>query len=313
MASCPACGKELPGEFPFCPFCGADLAAAPASPREQRKVVTVLFCDVTGSTALGEKLDPEALRTVLARYFERMKAIVERHGGSVEKFIGDAVMAVFGVPLVHEDDALRALRAAVEMRRELELLNDELEERFGLRLEERIGINTGEVIVGDPATQQTVATGDAVNVAARLQQAAQPGDILLGRETFRLVRDRVDAGPLQAFSLKGKSDAVSPWRLEQVHERAAGMLRRLDSPFVGRQAERELLERAYQATVEESCCRAFAVVGPPGIGKTRLAQECVSRLRSAAVLQGRCLPYGEGITFWPITEIVRSAASISSD
>jgi class 3 adenylate cyclase/tetratricopeptide (TPR) repeat protein len=286
---------------------------APVAEPLFRKTVTVLFCDVTGFTSLGERVDPETMRRVMIRYFDEMRTVLERHGGTVEKFIGDAIVAVFGVPLVHEDDALRAVRAADEMRRALELLNDGLEERFGLRLEERIGINTGEVVVGDPATQQTVATGDAVNVAARLQQAAQPGDILLGRETFRLVRDRVDAGPLQAFSLKGKADAVSPWRLEQVHERAAGMLRRLDSPFVGRQAERELLERAYQATVEESGCRAFAVVGPPGIGKTRLAQECVSRLLSAAVLQGRCLPYGEGITFWPITEIVRSAASISSD
>jgi class 3 adenylate cyclase len=159
VASCPTCGKELPGEFPFCPFCGADLAAVPAVAREQRKVVTVLFCDVTGSTELGEKLDPEALRALLARYFDRMKGIVEGHGGSVEKFIGDAVMAVFGVPALHEDDALRAVRAAVEMR-------DAFPE---LGFQGRIGVTTGEVVTG---TEERLATGDALNVAARLQQAA---------------------------------------------------------------------------------------------------------------------------------------------
>jgi class 3 adenylate cyclase/tetratricopeptide (TPR) repeat protein len=278
-----------------------------------RKTVTVLFCDVVGSTSLGERVDPETTRRVMLRYFDETRTVLERHGGTVEKFIGDAVMAVFGVPLVHEDDALRAVRAADELRKRLDRLNGELEEQWGIRLEWRMGINTGEVVVGDPAGTQTIASGDTVNVAARLQQAADPGDILLGRQTYRLVRDRVDAGPLQAFSLKGKSEAVAPWKLEQLHERAAGMLRRLDSPFVGREPERELLERAYRTTVEESVCRLLALVGPPGIGKTRLAQECVSRLLSAQVLQGRCLPYGEGITFWPVTEIVRRAGGSSAD
>ena len=189
VVSCPACGKELPGEFPFCPFCGAALAAAPS--REQRKVVTVLFCDVTGSTELGEKLDPEALRALLARYFERMKAIVERHGGSVEKFIGDAVMAVFGVPVVHEDDALRAVRAAAEMR-------DALPE---LGVPGRIGVTTGEVVTG---TEERLATGDAVNVAARLEQAAQPGEILIGEETLRLTRDAVEVEAVDAALAQGQ-------------------------------------------------------------------------------------------------------------
>ena len=161
MAACPSCGHENSGTAKFCEECGTPLAAAPPS-REQRKVVTVLFCDITGSTALGERLDPEALRALLARYFEAMKAIVERHGGTVEKFIGDAVMAVFGVPLLHEDDALRAVRAAVEMRDALPALG----------IEGRIGVTTGEVVTG---TEERLATGDAVNVAARLEQAAQPG------------------------------------------------------------------------------------------------------------------------------------------
>ena len=180
MPTCSNCGRESDGDFAFCPYCAAPLTAHEPS-REQRKTVTVLFCDVTGSTALGESTDPEALRALLARYFERMKAIVEAHGGTVEKFIGDAVMAVFGVPQVHEDDALRACRAAVEMR-------DALPE---LGLQARIGLNTGEVVTG---TEERLATGDAVNVAARLEQAAQPGEILIGEATLaarpRRGRDR---------------------------------------------------------------------------------------------------------------------------
>ncbi len=278
-----------------------------------RKTVTVLFCDVTGFTSLGERVDPETMRRVMIRYFDEMRTVLERHGGTVEKFIGDAVMAIFGVPLVHEDDALRAVRAADEMRRALARLNDELETRFGVRLEERIGINTGEVIVGDPATQQTVATGDAVNVAARLQQAAQPGEILLGRETHRLVAERVRAGPLEKFSVKGKRDEVSSWRLDEVRAGAERIFRRLDSPIVGRQHERDLLHAAYRATLEEQSCRLVTVLGTAGVGKTRLAQEVAARSFGATVAQGRCLPYGEGITFFPVTEIVRSIAGLAAD
>jgi class 3 adenylate cyclase/tetratricopeptide (TPR) repeat protein len=272
-----------------------------------------LFCDVVGSTSLGESVDPETTRRVMLRYFDETRTVLERHGGTVEKFIGDAVMAVFGHPVVHEDDALRAVSAADELRARLGKLNHELAQQWGVQLEWRMGVNTGEVVVGDPGDTQTIASGDTVNVAARLQQAAEPGDVLLGRETYRLVRDRIEAGPLQAFSLKGKREAVAPWKLEQLRERAAGMLRRLDSPFVGRKLERAQIEQVYRATVEESACRQFALIGAPGIGKTRLAQECISRLLSAQVLQGRCLPYGEGITFWPVKEIVRGAASITAE
>src|SRR5918911_1451850 len=169
MQVCSACGYESTTLFKFCPDCGTP-ATADAPSREQRKTVTVLFCDVTGSTALGESIDPEALRALLARYFERMKAIVESHGGTVEKFIGDAVMAVFGVPAAHEDDALRAVRAAAEMRESLPELG----------IDGRIGVNTGEVVTG---TEERLATGDAVNVAARLEQAAQPGEVLIGEAT----------------------------------------------------------------------------------------------------------------------------------
>src|SRR5213080_1237621 len=193
MLVCSSCGAENREGARFCDSCGAPLSpAAPA--REARKIVTVLFCDVTGSTALGERIDPESLRRVMSRYFETAKAIVERHGGSVEKFIGDAVMAVFGVPSVHEDDALRAVRAADELRGGLEALNEELAESYGTRLELRTGVNTGEVVTG---TEERLATGDAVNVAAWLEQAAEPGEILLGEETHRLVRDAIEREPVE--------------------------------------------------------------------------------------------------------------------
>src|SRR5919197_669399 len=206
MPICAKCGRETEGEFIFCPHCGSELTSGPVR-REQRKTVTVLFCDVTGSTALGESSDPEALRALLARYFERMKGVVESHGGTVEKFIGDAVMAVFGVPRVHEDDALRAVRAAVEMR-------DALPE---LGVEARIGVNTGEVVSG---TEERLATGDAVNVAARLEQSAGAGEVLLGPETARLVRDAVETEALR-LELKGKSEALAAHRLVTIDERAA--------------------------------------------------------------------------------------------
>ena len=218
MPACGNCGYESDRAFTFCPRCGTESGAA--LPREQRKTVTVLFCDLTGSTALGETLDPERLRALLARYFDRMKAIVERHGGSVEKFIGDAVMAVFGVPALHEDDALRAVRAAAEMR-------DALPE---LGLEGRIGVMTGEVVTG---TEERLATGDAVNVAARLEQAAQPGEVLIGQPTLALVRDAADVEPIEPLELKGKSEPVPAYRLLGVHEVPE---RRRGERFVGRDA-----------------------------------------------------------------------------
>src|SRR5438034_5310948 len=203
MTRCGSCGSENRVGARFCDSCGATLAAD--SPREQRKTVTVVFCDVAGSTALGESVDPEALRSLLARYFERMRAIVESHGGTVEKFIGDAVMAVFGVPLLHEDDALRAVQAAVEMRAAVEALSEEFEREAKFGLHTRTGVNTGEVVAGDPAQDEWLAAGDPVNVAARLEQAAQPGEILIGEPTWRLVRDAVEAERIEPLSLRGKA------------------------------------------------------------------------------------------------------------
>ncbi len=289
MTTCAACGRELSADFAFCPSCGA--AIAPPEPEsEQRKVVTVVFCDVTGSTALGERTDPELLRDILARYFERMKGIVERHGGTVEKFVGDAVMAIFGVPLLHEDDALRAVRAAAEMLAAV----DEL----GIRI--RVGVNTGEVVTG---TRERLATGDAVNVAARLEQAAAPGEALLGAETVRLVRDAVSVEPVEPLALKGKSEPVAAFRLVAVGAGEDAFRRRLDLPLVGRERELRLLREAYAIASSERSCHLFTLLGAAGVGKTRLAQE-FTRDADARVVAGRCLAYGEGITYWPLVEIL---------
>src|SRR5438105_3542508 len=244
MIVCPACGFENPEGARFCAGCGKPLEA-PAPVREVRKTVTVVFCDVTGSTALGEKLDPESLRHVMARYFEAMRAAIERHGGTVEKFIGDAVMAVFGVPVVHEDDALRAVRAAAEMREALAGLNEELRGDYGIELAVRTGINTGEVVAGDSAEGQAFATGEAVAVAQRLETSASPGEILIGEATQQLVRDAVLVEPLGPLELKGKAEPVPAWRLLGVVAGAPAFARRLDSPLVGRERELALLEQAF--------------------------------------------------------------------
>src|SRR5438552_3239625 len=201
MKPCPSCGRENPDDAHFCAGCGTPLLEPEPQRSEVRKVVTVLFSDVTGSTALGERLDPESLRRVMTRYFDVMSAALERHGATVEKFIGDAIMAVFGLPLVHEDDALRAVRAAVEMRDELAGLNAELERDYGVSLQNRTGINTGEVVAGDPGSGQRLVTGDAVNVAARLEQAASPGQTLLGEATYRLVREAVEAEAVEPLAV----------------------------------------------------------------------------------------------------------------
>ena len=298
MLVCASCGAENREGARFCDSCGAPLSeTAPA--REVRKVVTVLFCDVSGSTALGERIDPESLRRVMSRYFETAKAIVERHGGTVEKFIGDAVMAVFGVPTVHEDDALRAVRAAGELRGGLGGLNEELERDYGTRLELRMGVNTGEVVTG---TEERLATGDAVNVAARLEQAAQPGEVLLGEETYGLVREAVVADEARAVVAKGKSSPLAAHRL--VFVRVETPERRHEAPMIGRERQRELLEGAFANVVSERSCHLFTILGTAGVGKSRLAQEFLGGV-DATVVGGRCLSYGEGISYWPVTEVLK--------
>jgi class 3 adenylate cyclase len=282
------------------------MALAPTpGPPGVRKVVTIVFCDLVGSTSLGENLDPESLRQVITRYFETTSDALKRHGGTIEKFIGDAVMAVFGIPTAREDDALRAVRAAAEMRNALVALNDELEMRWGVRLRARTGVNTGEVIAGDSSEGQGFASGDAINVAARLEQAASAGEILIGEHTFELVRDAVRVEPVAPMDLKGKSEPVPAFRLVDVEDRPAGRARRLDSPLVGRTAERASLREAFDRAVAGRTCELVTLAGAPGIGKSRLAEDFAHGLRGeATVVVGRCLSYGEGLTFWPLREVV---------
>ncbi len=315
MATCRACGGANPDGFRFCGSCGANLGADTSTGhREARKTVTVLFSDVTGSTALGERIDPESMRRLMGQTFTAIRAVVERHGGTVEKFIGDAVMAVFGVPTVHEDDALRAVRAASELAAALEGLGRELHRDHAVRLELRTGINTGAVVAGDPGAGDTFVTGDAVNVAARFEQAAQPGEIMLGESTYRLVRDAVDAeGPFE-LDLKGKSAPVPAYRLRGISRGAPAHQRHPDAPLVGRVRELRLLAHAFERVVSDRTCQLFTVLGTAGVGKSRLTAAFLEHEAGGArVLRGRCLPYGQNITFWPIAEIVRAAAAITAD
>jgi predicted ATPase/class 3 adenylate cyclase len=273
--------------------------SAPA--REVRKTVTILFCDLVHSTGLAEG-DPEAYRRVQKRFFDRMREIVEAHGGTVEKFIGDEVMAVFGIPVVHEDDALRAVRAAQEMQ-------DALPE---LGLKARIGINTGEVLAADPSQGLGLVAGEPVIVAKRLEQGAGTGEIIIGKATYPLVRHAVSAGPLERIPVKGKREGVGRRRVDEVDRDAPTLARRLDLPLIGRANELDLLRDAFERSVEQRHCRLFTVLGPPGIGKSRLAGELDSLLEErATTVVGRCLPYGEGITFWPLAEVLGSLGDLT--
>ncbi|HEU5287763.1 MAG TPA: adenylate/guanylate cyclase domain-containing protein [Candidatus Limnocylindria bacterium] len=282
---------------------------------EQRKLVSVVFADVVGSTAFGSDNDPEAVRSVMGSYFERMKAIAEMHGGTVEKFIGDAVMIVFGVPRLHDDDAERAVRAALAMRDAMADLNREL----GVTLAARIGVNSGEAVAGSGVERQFLVTGDAVNVAARLQQGAEPGEVVVGALTESLTRSAIEYAPRDAVAAKGKSEPLGAFRAVRprsaVPEQARG-LPQMRAQLVGRQRELRLLLDTFERVRTERRAHLFTLVGNAGIGKSRLVGEVLARVASgggARVLRGRCLPYGAGITYWPLMEIVREDAGIASD
>jgi class 3 adenylate cyclase/tetratricopeptide (TPR) repeat protein len=306
---CANCGEENPDRFRLCGFCGTPFAAAEAPP-DVRKTVTVVFSDLVGSTSLGESMDSESLRELLQRYFEAMQAVLERHGGAVEKFIGDAIMAVFGLPKLREDDALRAVTAAVEMQDVLAVLNAELESGWGVTLANRTGVNTGEVVAGDVTAGQRLVTGDTVNVAARLEQAARAGEVLLGELTYRLVRDAVEVEAVAPLDLKGKADPVPAYRVLGLVD-AESSVTRHQGPLVGREREVGLLLGAFSDAVAAGRCRLATVFGSPGMGKSRLAEELVAQVsRAAVVARGRCLSHGRGITFWPVVEIVRKATGI---
>src|SRR5215218_6539928 len=271
-----------------------------------RKTVTVLFSDVVDSTPLGEGLDPESLRVLMGRYFDEMREVIERHGGTVEKYIGDAIMAVFGIPHVHEDDALRAVRAAAEMREALAAVNARLPQPIATRT----GITTGEVVAGG---EHTLVTGDTVNIAARLERAAEVNAILIGAATYHLVRDAVVAEPVEPLDLKGKSMPVDAWRLTAVIRDAPGHSRRLDSPLVGREFELALVRQAFERVAAQRSCHLFTLLGSAGVGKTRLANEMLQDVSAhATVLVGRCRPYGDGTTFWPLRDIVRKLPDLEA-
>jgi class 3 adenylate cyclase len=309
MATCQRCQEENPDRARFCLACGAPLVPGGT---QARKTVTVVFSDLVGSTGLGERLDPESLNQVLTGYFRRARAVLEFHGGTVQKYIGDAVMAVFGIPTLHEDDALRAVRAALELRAEVAQLNRELAREAGVTLRTHTGVNTGEVVVGDPGVGDALVLGAAVNLAARLEQAAAAGEVLLGQATWRLVRDAADAEPLAPLAVRGKQRPVRAWRLAGL--RAGGPARpaRAGVRLVGRAAERAVLDRAWARALAERACQVVTVTGPPGVGKSRLVAEALAGLeREATVLGGRCLPYGRGITFWPLVEVVGRAAALT--
>jgi class 3 adenylate cyclase/tetratricopeptide (TPR) repeat protein len=317
VVKCPACGEENPPKFRLCGYCGAPLAAAAAAAlpaHEVRKTVTLVFTDLKDSTALGERLDSEALHDVKERYCGAMAEEIKRHGGKIEKYIGDAIMAVFGLPRAHEDDALRAVRAAVGMRDKLKELNATLEKHFGVTLAARTGVNTGEVVaLDDPTADQKLATGDAVNVTARLEAAAPANEIYIGDVTYRLVRDAVEAEAVEPLTLKGKSQPVPAFRIISA-QGLYGNERRVDTPVVGRDAELAVLQASWDAAVATKRAHLVTVIADAGVGKSRLVRELMDRVSGQARLVfGRCLAYGEGITFWPLREMVVAAAEIERD
>jgi class 3 adenylate cyclase len=281
----------------------------------ERKLVTVLFADLEGSTGLGERLDPERLGELLERYFAAMREQIEAEGGTVEKFIGDAVVAAFGVPTAHEDDPSRALRAALRMRRRLAELNPELERAYGAALRVRTGVNTGEVLatVG-PHPGEPMVTGDTVNTAARLEQLAEPGEIVVAERTARAAR-AFPFRPLGALQLRGRAAGVAAVVLEgDEPSRPDRGVPGLRAPMIGRDRELAVLRSVYERAVEESRPALVTVYGDPGVGKSRLTREFAEWAEGveggASVLRGRCLPHGEGATYWPLAEILKSLAGI---
>jgi len=302
MAACSQCGTVLPADARFCPACSAPVAQGAAA-AEERKLATVLFADLVGSTALADSQDPERTRVVLDRFYDAMADEIEQAGGTVEKFVGDAVMAAFGAPVALEDHAERALHAALAMQRRLG-------ELFGDRLELRIGVNTGEIVVGRAREGSSFVTGDMVNVSARLEEAAKPGQILVGERTAIAVQGAFEFGEPETVAAKGKPGGVVCRRLVRalslMRPRGVGGLR---PTFVGRETELECLRDVYRSVVSGRSPRLVAIVGDAGVGKTRLVRELWGWLaeQEPQPLQrtGRCLSYGQGITYWPLAEVLR--------
>src|SRR5215207_1911989 len=312
MPRCEVCGQDNPGGFRFCGACGAPLAAAPA-PVEERRLVTVLFCDLVDFTARSDRADPEDVGALLRPYHARQRAEIERLGGTLDKFIGDGIMAVFGAPVAHEDDPERAVRCALRMLAAIEELNQD-HPSFDLAV--RIGIISGEALVRlGPGQQTEGVVGDVVNTASRLQGVAPAGGVVVGETTYRATSRAFDYRELGPVQVKGKADPVPVWRLEGARSRTGiEAARRLAAPFVGRQAELELLEGLFERTLAERTVRLVTVVGEPGVGKSRFVSELAAHADARPELviwrQGRCLPYGDGITFWALGEIIKAQAGI---
>src|SRR5215218_3953426 len=312
MPRCAVCGQDNPGGFRFCGACGAPLTAPSTVPAEERRLVTVLFCDLVGFTARSDRADPEDVGALLRPYHVRQRAEIERLGGTLDKFIGDGVMAVFGAPVAHEDDPERAVRCALGMLAAIEELNQEA----GLDLAVRIGITTGEALVRQGAARQTEGVvGDVVNTASRLQGVAPVGGVVVGEATFRATRRLFDYQELDPVRVKGKADPLPVWRLLGARSRTGlEAVRRAGAPFVGRQAELGLLKELFERTMAERTVRLVTVVGEPGVGKSRFVAELAAHVDDRPELvtwrQGRCLPYGDGITFWALGEIVKAEAGI---
>ncbi len=300
--------RDVPGEFPFCPFCGAPIVAKTPA-REERKVVTVVFCDLVGSTARAERLDPEDVRALLSNYHARVREQLERFGGTVEKFIGDAVVALYGAPVAHEDDPERAVRAALAVR---DWAADEPD------LHVRIGVNTGEALVAlgaRPQEGEGMASGDVVNTAARLQSAAPVDGILVGEQTFRATERTIAYRVVEPVVAKGKAEPVAAWEALEARSRfGVDVARRSAAPLIGRDREVELLTTALERAVGERTPQLVTLVGVPGIGKSRLLAELFHAIEGGQRLvtwrQGRSLPYGEGVSFWAIGEMVKAQAGV---
>jgi class 3 adenylate cyclase/DNA-binding SARP family transcriptional activator/tetratricopeptide (TPR) repeat protein len=306
---CAACGTTNGPGADFCRACGARLA--PEGATETRRTVTVLFCDVVASSALAERLDPEALRNVMSGFFEFAAGVVERHGGTVEKFVGDEAMAVFGVPVVREDDALRAVRAAVELRTQLPAAQNRL--TGGTTFDVRIGVNTGEVVAGSPAAGHGFVAGEPVVTGKRLQQAAGPGEILLGGRTHRLVAHAVAATALRRPNVRDARVASQAYRLDDLDADAPALPRRDDAPLVGREPELRLMTETWEQAVDARACCLLTVVGAAGVGKSRLATEFLASLGDVTIARGRCLQYGEGITYRPVIDAIEQLPPVELD
>jgi class 3 adenylate cyclase len=316
VATCSSCGKENPEGFAFCGYCTEPLAEQPAPPAlEERKVVSVLFCDLVGFTAASEQQDPEDVRARIRPYHARLREEIERYGGTVEKFVGDAVMAAFGAPVAHEDDAERAVRAGLRILEAIEELN---EADPDLDLQVRVGINTGEAVVAlgaRPEQGEGLVTGDVVNTAARIQSAAPVNGVAVGEQTYRATSRVFEYDPLQPVSVKGKTEPLALWRAGAARARfGSDVSGQFKTPFVGRELEKPLLIGTFERAAQQRSLQLVTVVGEPGVGKSRLVAELAAYLDAKPGIirwrQGRCLPYGEGITFWALGEIVKAEAGI---